>query len=379
METHRPAIKAYMGSDTVSQRWEKTRMQYTQLGKTGTFVSRICLGAMTFGGPENPIANAIGRLTRDDVDSVVSAAIDAGVNFVDTADVYGAGASETLLGEVLGPRRKEIVLATKLSGRTGTGPNQVGQSRLHVMDALEASLTRLQTDHIDLYQLHNFDRFTPVEETLGALDDAVRQGKIRYIGCSNHAAWQIMKALGASVVGQMARFVSVQAYYSLAGRDVEREIVPLAQDQGLGLLCWSPLAGGLLSGKFDRNGASESGSRREMRGASSQFPPVDEGQAFEIIDVIKDIAGKVDATPAQVALAWVLAQPAVTSVIIGVKRIAQLQDNLGAAELNLSAQDLARLDAVSATPAVYPQWMQTYRASARVPAGHPFPFESWGP
>jgi aryl-alcohol dehydrogenase-like predicted oxidoreductase len=354
-------------------------MQYAQLGNTGTFVSRICLGAMTFGGTANPVSDAIGRLTAGEADTIIGVALDAGVNFIDTADVYGAGASEALLGEVLGARRKQIVLATKVSGRMGPGPNQVGQSRIHVMEALEASLARLKTDHIDLYQLHNFDRFTPLEETLQSLDDAVRQGKVRYIGCSNHAAWQIVKALGISAREHIARYVTVQAYYSLAGRDVEAEIVPAAMDQGLGLLCWSPLAGGLLSGKFDRHGATEPGSRREVRGASAQFPPVNEEQTFAIIDVLREIAARTGASPSQIALAWLLAQPVVTSVITGVKRRAQLEDNLGAADLTLLPEDLAKLDSVSRTSARYPGWMQTYRSRARVPNGHPFPFESWGP
>jgi len=354
-------------------------MQYARLGISGTFVSQICLGAMTFGGASNPVSDAIGRLERSDVDSIVGAALDAGVNFIDTADVYGGGASETMLGEVLGARRKDVVLATKFAGRTGPGANQVGQSRIHVADALHASLERLNTDHIDLYQLHNFDRFTPMEEVLGALDDAVRQGKVRYIGCSNYAAWQIVKALGVSARERLASFVTVQAFYSLAGRDVEQEIIPAALDQGLGLLCWSPLAGGLLSGKFDRHGATEKGSRREMRGAKAQFPPVDEERAFAIIDLLREIAGRIEATPSQVALAWLLAQPAVTSIITGVKRLSQLQDNLEAADLRLSTEDLAALDDVSRADAPYPGWMQSYRAKARVPAGHPFPWASWGP
>ena len=354
-------------------------MQYARLGTTGTFVSRICLGAMTFGGASNPVTDAIGRLEGGEVDGIVGAALDAGVNFIDTADVYGGGGSETMLGEVLGVRRNDVVLATKFAGRTGPSANAVGQSRIHIVDALHASLERLNTDHIDLYQLHNFDRFTPMEEVLGALDDAVRQGKVRYIGCSNYAAWQIVKALGVSATEHLAKYVTVQAYYSLAGRDVEQEIVPAALDQGLGLLCWSPLAGGLLSGKFDRHGATEKGSRRDTRGALAQFPPVDEERAFAIVDVLRKIAGKIEATPSQVALAWLLAQPAVTSVITGVKRLSQLQDNLVAADITLSVEDLTALDEVSRVGPPYPGWMQTYRAKARVPEGYPFPWASWGP
>lgn len=353
-------------------------MQYARLGGTGTFVSRICLGAMTFGGTANPVSDAIGRLGYGEVDGIVGTALEAGVNFIDTADVYGGGASETMLGEVLGSRRKDVVLATKLSARMGPGPNDVGQSRIHIVEALEASLRRLKTDHVDLYQLHNFDRFTPLEEVLGALDDAVRAGKVRYIGCSNHAAWQITKALGISARHDLARYATTQAYYSLAGRDVEHEIVPAVLDEGVGLLCWSPLAGGLLSGKFDRSGATEKGSRREMRGAGAQFPPVDEERAFDIVDRLREIGGRIGATPSQVALAWLLAQPGVTSVITGVKRLAQLQDNLGAVDVSLSPDDLARLAEVSDTAPHYPGWVQSYRAKSRVPDGHPFPWPSWG-
>ncbi len=346
-------------------------MQYAQLGKTGTFVSRLCLGTMTFGGVSGPIGN----LPLREVEAIVGAARDAGINFIDTADVYNGGESEALLGEALGPHRDEFVLATKVSSRTGKGPNDVGQSRIHIMQALEASLRRLKTDHIDLYQLHNFDRLTPMEEMLGAFDSALRQGKVRYIGCSNYAAWQIAKAIGLSERDRLARFVSVQAYYSLAGRDAEREIVPAAIDHGLGVLCWSPLAGGLLSGKFDRDGTADGGARR----ASLQFPPVDEDKVFGIIDALKAVAAERNATPAQVALAWLLGRPAVTSVIIGVKRLDQLQDNLGTLAVTLAEGDLARLDAASRLPPSYPGWIQSYRASSRFPSGHAYDGPSWGP
>jgi aryl-alcohol dehydrogenase-like predicted oxidoreductase len=243
------------------------------------------------------------------------------------------------------------------------------------MAGLEASLRRLKTDYVDLYQLHNFDRLTPMEETLRALDDAVRQGNVRYIGCSNYMAWQVLKALGISDLNRSARFVSVQSYYSLAGRDIERELVPAVTDQGLGLLCWSPLAGGLLSGKFDRSGTEDKDSRR----AKLQFPPVDTERAFEIVDVLRDLAPKHAATPAQIALAWLLSRKAVTSVIVGVKRLDQLEDNLGATGVSLDADDLQRLDAASRLTPSYPGWIQTYRANSRVPQGHPFAGPSWGP
>ena len=348
-------------------------MKYAQLGNTGVFVSRICLGAMTFGGAENAVTTAIGRLSQDETDAIVGQALDAGINFIDTADVYGGGASEIRLGDALKGRRHDVVLATKLHGRAGPGPNQIGQSRLHMMDALEASLKRLQTDHIDLYQIHNFDPLTPLEEVMRALDDVVRQGKVRYIGCSNLAAWQLMKALGISERGGFARPVSTQSYYSLAGRDIERELIPTIQDQKLGLLCWSPLAGGLLSGKFDRNGATDPNSRR----AHIQFPPVDQAKTFDIIDMLKTVANRHGASAAQVALAWLLAQPAVMSVISGVKRPDQLADNLAALDLVLTDDDMAQLDEVSRLPPSYPGWIQTYNARGRVPQGHPFDGPSW--
>lgn len=346
-------------------------MQYKQLGTTGTFVSRLCLGTMTFGGSANPIGN----LCLEEADYIVGAALDAGINFADTADVYTGGGSESLLGDILKGRRNDVVLATKVSSRVGKGPNDVGQSRIHIMQSLERSLTRLKTDHIDLYQVHNFDGLTPMEEMLGVLDDAVHQGKVRYIGCSNYTAWQMTKALGISELRLLSHFVSMQSYYSLAGRDIEREIVPAAEDQGCGLLCWSPLAGGLLSGKFGRDGAKDKDSRR----SKIQFPPVDEGRVFDIIDVVKAIAAEKECTPAQVAIAWLLSRSAVTSVIVGVKRADQLADNLGAVDVTLSEQEIDRLDVSSKPAAAYPGWIQTYRASSRVPSGHPFSGPSWMP
>ena len=348
-------------------------MQYAQLGQTGIFVSRICLGAMTFGGTDTLAGNAIGRLGQPEVDTIMSAAFDAGINFIDTADVYSGGASEELLGTALKGRRREVVLATKVGARVGPGPNQTAQSRLHIMEALEDSLRRLRTDHIDLYQLHNFDPLTPLEEVLRVLDDAVRQGKVRSIGCSNFAAWQLVKALGISAREGLTRFASIQSFYSLVGRDIERELVPALADSKTALLCWSPLAGGLLSGNFDRNGAADKTARR----ANIQFPPVDMPRAFDVIDVLKTIAQLHAATAAQVALAWSLAQPAVTSVISGVKRLAQLHDNLRALELKLSETDLAELHDVSKLPVAYPGWIQTYNANGRVPPGHSFVGKSW--
>ncbi|GII55807.1 aldo/keto reductase [Planotetraspora thailandica] len=339
-------------------------MKYRLLGRTGALVSEICLGAMTFGGADNDVYRMLGALGQSEVDRIVGTALDAGVNFVDTADVYSDGESETLLGQALAGRRDEVVLATKLAARVGPGPNDLGLSRLHVASALDASLRRLGTDHIDLYQIHNVDPLTPIEETLAALDVAVRQGKIRYIGCSNLAAWQVAKALGVSALRDLAGFVSVQAYYSLVGRDLEDELLPMIEDHGLGLMVWAPLAAGFLSGKFTREGASDEQSRHAQQGYPD-WPPMDRAGAYDIIDVLGDVAARHEVSVAQVALAWVLSRPAVTSVITGVRKVEQLTDNLAAVDLELTEEDVARLDEVSRRPARYPAWVQQRSITAR--------------
>jgi aryl-alcohol dehydrogenase-like predicted oxidoreductase len=330
-------------------------MRMKKLGDTGLLVSELCLGAMTFASGEG-MWSAIGKMDQPTADGLVKDAIDRGVNFFDTADVYSAGRSEVLLGQAfrnLGLARDQFVLATKVLGRTGPGFNQLGLSRYHILHAVDASLKRLQLDHVDLYQIHGDDPLTPLEETLETLNDCVRAGKVRYIGVSNHSAWHIAKALGISARRGFARFQSVQAYYSLAGRDIEREIVPLANDQRLAILPWSPLAGGFLTGKFSRDGKGPQGARR----SSFDFPPIDRERAFRIIDAARPIAQAHDASVARVALAWLLHQSAVTSVIVGAKTREQLLDNLGAADLELSADELAALGAVSALPPEYPGWM----------------------
>jgi aryl-alcohol dehydrogenase-like predicted oxidoreductase len=329
-------------------------MQYRRLGNSGIIVSRLCLGAMTFGGAATPPYDKVGGLDLAATDRLVGTALDAGINFIDTADVYADGESESLLGQALAGRRGQVVLATKFHAPTGTGPNDAGQSRLHLTRALEASLRRLKTDHIDLYQIHNVDALTPMEETLRALDDAVRAGKIRYIGCSNLSSWQTAKALGLSRLHGWSSYVSVQACYSLAVRDVEREIVPQVQDAQLGLMAWSPLAGGLLSGKFDRAGSSDPGARR----IHIDFPPIAPEHGYTVIDAVKRVAARVEATPVQVALAWLLARPGVTTAIVGARRPEQLQDNLRALALALSDEDMAQLDAAGSLPAYYPAWVQ---------------------
>ncbi|HXR92612.1 MAG TPA: aldo/keto reductase [Steroidobacteraceae bacterium] len=331
-------------------------MRMKKLGNTGLIVSEICLGTMTFGGESQGIWAAIGQLNQDAVTAIVRTAIERGVNFLDTADVYHAGRSETLTGQALktlGVARDSIVVATKVLGRMGPGPNQTGLSRAHILHAVDASLKRLQLDYIDLYQIHGRDPVTPLEETLGALNDCVRAGKVRYIGLCNLAAWEITKALWISQREGFARFESVQAYYTLAGRDLEREIVPLALDQQLAILPWSPLAGGLLSGKFTRDGQGPQGARR----LSFDFPPVDRDRLFNCIDAMRPIAESHGVSIARVALAYLLHKPHVTSVIIGAKTGEQLTDNLAATDLRLSGEEMSALDKVSALPAEYPGWM----------------------
>jgi aryl-alcohol dehydrogenase-like predicted oxidoreductase len=339
-------------------------MRMRKFGNTGLVVSELCLGAMTFGGSEGMWAQIAG-VGQASADELVKTAFDGGVNFFDTANVYSAGRSEEILGQSLrnlGVPRDQYVLATKLLGRTGPGVNQLGLSRYHILAALDASLKRLQLDHVDLYQIHGTDPLTPIEETLDALDDCVRAGKVRYLGVSNHAAWHIAKSLGISERKGLARFASVQAYYSLAGRELEREIVPLANDQRLAILPWSPLAGGLLSGKFARDTHGPEGARR----TTFDFPPVDRDKAFRIIDVIRPIAERHAATVARVALAWLLHQSAVTSVIIGARTRDQLLDNIAATEVRLTAEDLSALNEVSALAREYPGWMLERIAGERL-------------
>lgn len=331
-------------------------MKTKPLGRSGLYVSEICLGTMTFGG--KGFWKVVGQLGATAVDRLVGAALDAGVNFIDTANVYSEGESERLLGESLARLarpRDQIVVATKVRGRMGPGPNQTGLSRGHILHSIDDSLRRLGLDHVDLLQIHGVDATTPLEETIDALDTVVRAGKARYLGWSNLPAWMAMKALALQDARRAARFVSAQVYYSIAGRDIEREIVPLANDQGLAILPWSPLAGGLLSGKFDLE--AEAKGPEGARRASFDFPPVDRGRAAACLRVMRPIAEAHGTSVARVALAWTLAQRHVTSVIIGAKDEAQLADNLAATELTLAPEELARLDEVSALPPEYPGWM----------------------
>jgi len=342
-------------------------MRYRQLGRSGLFVSEICLGAMTFGGGSGGIWSMIGDLDQQATNAVIGKALENGVNFIDTADVYSQGVSEKLVGQALrdlGVKRSDVVVATKAFGEMGPGPNDRGASRGHIMDAVKSSLDRLGLDHIDLYQMHGNDTVTPLDETLRALDDLVSQGLVRYIGCSNWAAWRIAKAVGLSHHRDMARFETVQAYYSIAGRELEREIVPVVEDQGLGVMVWSPLAGGFLSGKYTRDKRGDNDSRRTV----FDFPPVDKERAYDIIDVMAPIAKAHGSSVARVALAWLLQRKGVMSVIIGAKTIEQLEDNLAAAELTLTPEEIAKLDEASALKPEYPGWMLARQAEGRVPA-----------
>lgn len=343
-------------------------MRYLPLGRTGLFVSELCLGTMTFGGDASDAASLwgkIGELGQAEADALVGRAIDAGINFIDTADVYADGRSEQITGQALKNLklpRDRVVVATKVFGETGSrGPNSRGLSRVHVLEGVKASLARLQLDHIDLYQVHGFDPATPVEETLEALDTLVRHGHVRYVGVSNWAAWQIAKALGVSARRGLASFQSLQAYYTLAGRDLERELVPMLRSEGLGLMVWSPLAGGLLSGKYGPGAPTEAGARR----ANFDFPPVQRDRAERCIAAMRPLAEARGVSVAQIALAWLLHQPVVTSVILGAKRVDQLEDNLAATAVRLNADELRALDEVSALPAEYPGWMLERQGGVR--------------
>lgn len=346
-------------------------MRMNKLGRTGLFVSELCLGTMTFGGG-GEIWGKIGALGQADADAerLVGRALDGGINFIDTADIYSDGVSEQITGQALRNLhvpRENVVVATKCYGPTGPGPNAGGNSRLHVIDACKASLRRLQLDHIDLYQIHGFDPATPIEETVRALDTLVQHGHVRYVGVSNWAAWQIMKALGIAERQGLARFESLQAYYTLAGRDLEREIVPMLRSETVGLMVWSPLAGGLLSGKYGRDQEATDGRR-----AAFDFPPVDRGRAFDCIDAMRPMADRRGVSVAQIALAWLLHQKAVSSVIIGAKRIDQLDDNIAASDVELTGEELDALDQASALPKEYPGWMfeqQSARAKQLTEAG----------
>src|ERR1700733_4946815 len=343
---------------------KENAMEYATLGNTGLLVSKLCFGTMTFGDGRG-LFKGISSVGPAEADELIKTAIEGGINFFDTADNYTEGESEKILGQSLknlNIARQQVVIATKVYSRVGPGRNDVGASRGHIMDGVEGSLRRLQTDHIDLYQIHGNDSVTPLEETLRALDTLVQQGKVRYIGCSNWQAWKIAKALGISELKNLARFDTLQAYYSIAGRDIEREIVPLLESEKVGLLVWSPLAGGLLSGKFSRTAQKPADSRR----TDYDFPLVDKERAWRILDAMAPIAKAHGCSPARISLAWLLTKPVATSAIIGAKRLDQLQDNLAATELRLTADEIKLLDDISALPPEYPGWMLPFQGANRL-------------
>jgi hypothetical protein len=342
-------------------------MRINRFGSTGLMVSELCLGTMTFGASGGRFS-AVAGLDQAASTALVKQALDAGINFIDTANVYSEGHSEVMTGQALrdlGVRRSDVVVATKAMGMMGSGPNDAGISRFHLMHEIDASLKRLGLDHVDLYQVHGWDSQTPIEEALRTLDDIVRTGRARYIGVSNWAAWQIMKALGRSERLGLEKFASLQAYYTVAGRDLEREIVPMLQSEGLGLMVWSPLAGGLLSGKYTRAGEGEG------RRASFDFPPVNKERAFDLIDAMQAIGAAKGASVAQVALAWLLYQPVVSTVIVGAKRADQLADNIAACDVSLTAAEIAQLDGLSALPPEYPGWMFAMQGPYRAKIASP--------
>ena len=335
-------------------------MEYRYLGRSGLKVSTMTMGTMTFGGSER-----VGATDQDDATRQVDLCLDHGINLFDTANVYNAGVSEEMLGVALAEngRRQRALVATKVRFKMGEGPNEAGLSRHHIIHQCEASLRRLKTDVIDLYQVHEWDGMTPIEETMAALDTLVEQGKVRYIGCSNYSGWHIMKALAAADRRGGARFVSQQIHYTLHSREAEYELVPISQDQGLGILVWSPIAGGLLSGKYRRDGGPKSG--RHVGGFRE--PPVyDWDKLYDIIDTIVEVADGRGVSGAQVALAWLLGRPGVTSVIIGGRNQEQFEDNLKAAQLVLTAEERQKLDAVSQPPLIYPYWHQSFTAQDRL-------------
>jgi aryl-alcohol dehydrogenase-like predicted oxidoreductase len=328
-------------------------MKYRQLGKSGLLVSELCMGAMSFGG--KGYWEKIGALNENSAQRLVDIAFDAGVNFFDTANVYSYGESEQILGKAIKGKRDKIVLATKVRGRMSEEINDVGLSRKHIMQSCENSLRRLNTDYIDLYIVHSFDFTTPLEETLSTLNDLVHQGKVRYLGCSNFFAWQLMKALSISEKHNWEKFVSLQAYYSLVSRDVEIELVPLCQDQGLGLTPWSPLAGGFLTGKYPRGAKGPDDARRTKE--DQNFLQFDEDFGYRILGEVQRIAAERGVSAAQVSLNYLLRKPGVSSVIIGATKPSQLEDNLKTVEWELTQEEVSALDAVSEPPKIYPKWM----------------------
>ena len=337
-------------------------MRYNFLGNTGLVVSELCFGTMTFGG--KGYWETIGKIQQQEVNELMKTVVDAGINFIDTANIYSYGESERLLGQSIidtGINRNDLVIATKVRGRMGEGKNYVGLSRYHIFQSVDESLQRLQLDHVDILYVHGVDPKTPVEETVRALNDIVLTGKVRYVAVCNWPAWMVMKAIGIAEKHGWNKFIGLQYYYSLSSRDIEREILPLAKDQNLALMPWSPLAGGFLSGKYTRNNEKAGDSRRD----NFDFPPVNRPKAYDIIDVLIEVGKQYGVSAAQIALAWVRLQPGVTSTIIGAKNVDQLNDNVNSTAIELSVDDLARINEVSALTKEYPGWMVERQAADR--------------
>jgi len=335
-------------------------MEYARMGNTGLMVSRLCFGTMTFGRSQWKLGGVDQKLANE----MVGTAIDHGINFFDTADIYSMGQSEEMLGKAIGAKRRNVVIATKVRGRVGKGHNEVGLSRGHIFDAVEKSLKRLGTDYIDLYQVHGWDAITPLEETMAALDDLVKRGDVRYIGFSNFAAWQAALSIGISGKLLLAGFKTAQMHYSLLCRDIEYEVVPLCLNKGIGILVWSPLSGGFLSGKYKRESQPSAGTRIGDRGV--WFPPFDRESGFRVVDVLKEMGKELNAVPSQISLAWLLKQPGVTSAIIGVRNTEQLKDDLKSVDVKLDERYLEKLDDITAPKPLYPNWMIINQARDRL-------------
>jgi aryl-alcohol dehydrogenase-like predicted oxidoreductase len=338
-------------------------MKYSRLGETGLVVSRLAFGGMTFGSAANPTFASVYKVDQSGADALIGRALDAGVNFFNTADVYAGGDSERMLGKAIGANRKQVIIATKVGNRMGPSLIESGLSRRHILTAAEGSLTRLGTDYIDVYLVHKADTLTPVEETIEALEDLVRHGKVRYVGFSNWPAWMAAKAIGIQRARGWTQFRAAEMYYSLVGRDLEHEVVPLCSDAGVGVMVWSPLAGGFLSGKYTRaNPKGESGDRL----GGFDFLPYDRERGYRLIDLLQSLAARRGASPAQISLAWLLTRPAVSSILVGASKVTQLEDNLKAIEITLDSDELAQLDSAT-TPAIpYPQWFNPRVADSNV-------------
>ena len=338
-------------------------MQYTRLGDTGLVVSRLAFGSMTFGTATTGPFTSVYKVDQSGADALVARAIDAGINFVNSADVYAGGESERMLGTAIGKKRKEVVIATKVGNRMGPSLVETGLSRRHILDAVNGSLTRLGTDYIDVYLVHKVDAITPVEETIEALEDVVRQGKVRYVGFSNWPAWMAAKAVTIQRARGWSQFRGAEMYYSLLGRDLEHEVVPLCTDAGIGVMVWSPLAGGFLSGKYTREKPKgETGDRL----AGFEFLPYDRERAYSLIELLRSIGTRRSASPAQISLAWLLTRPAVASILVGASSVAQLDENLKAADVKLEAEDLAALDEATKPVPPYPHWFTQRVVDAKV-------------